>query len=30
MKFDQKVRRIMTFSDEDRARLAERKLKLFA
>jgi acyl-CoA thioester hydrolase len=28
MKFDQKVRKIMTFSPEDRARLAERKLKL--
>jgi acyl-CoA thioester hydrolase len=28
MKFDQKVRKIMTFSPEDRARLGERKLKL--
>jgi len=28
MKFDQKVRKIMTFSEEDRARLGERKLKL--
>lgn len=27
MKFDQKVRKIMTFSAEDRARLAERKLR---
>ena len=30
MKFDQKVRKIMTFSAEERARLAERKLGLFA
>lgn len=30
MKFDQKVRKIMTFSALDRARLAERKLRLFA
>jgi acyl-CoA thioester hydrolase len=30
MKFDQKVRRIMTFSAEDRARLAQRKVHLFA
>lgn len=28
MKFDQKVRRIMTFSDEDRVRLSARRLKL--
>lgn len=28
MKFDQKIRKIMTFSPEDRARLGERKLKL--
>jgi len=28
MKFDQKVRKIMTFSAEDRARLAARLLKL--
>lgn len=28
MKFDQKVRKIMTFTPEDQARLAERKLKL--
>jgi acyl-CoA thioester hydrolase len=30
MKFDQKVRKIMTFSAEERARLARRKLSLFA
>jgi acyl-CoA thioester hydrolase len=30
MKFDQKARKIMTFSDEDRLRLSERKLRLFA
>jgi hypothetical protein len=30
MKFDQKIRKIMTFSTEDRARLVERKLALFA
>ena len=30
MKFDQKVRKIMTFSSEDRARLAARKIALFA
>ena len=30
MKFDQKVRRIMTFSAEDRVRLAQRKVHLFA
>jgi acyl-CoA thioester hydrolase len=28
MKLDQKVRKIMTFTQEDQARLAERKLKL--
>ena len=28
MKFDQKIRKIMTFSAEDQARLAERKLRL--
>ncbi len=28
MKFDQKIRKIMTFSEEDRARLAARQLKL--
>ena len=27
MKLDQKIRRIMTFSTEDQARLAERKLR---
>jgi acyl-CoA thioesterase FadM len=27
MKFDQKIRKIMTFSAEDQARLAERKLR---
>ena len=30
MKFDQKVRKIMTFTPEDQARLAERKLRLAA
>jgi acyl-CoA thioester hydrolase len=30
MKFDQRVRKIMTFSAEDRRRLSQRKLRLFA
>jgi acyl-CoA thioester hydrolase len=30
MKFDQKIRKIMSFSADDRARLGERKLRLFA
>lgn len=30
MKFDQKIRKIMTFTKEDQARLAERKLRLAA
>ena len=30
MKFDQKVRKIMTFTREDQARLAERTLRLAA
>ena len=30
MKFDQKIRKIMTFTEEDQARLGERQLRLAA